>query len=331
MKHVIESWSGVDNVSRYNHQTGYIDIYTPHALIQIAGFIKYKMKDDIIVYRGQTRDYGELEPSLYRNKKGSRLSDMSSKRRTSDLKIIIDELDKRHAFLDAVDKYYYEAILQHYGFKTRYIDFVDNIWVALVFSSLSWHSNKYNKQDELMHFDNKGYGYIYVLSAGKKNSDIDNIVKTDKLYEVVDLRKSIPSLYLRPHAQHGILIKKNPIRNRLTTSKTNMYNDIIAKLRIRKTTIIKWINNSKLLTPEFLFPSTYFDDGYSRLSERNIMELYNELLSSNKLNYKSLQDVVDGFGCVKRYTYDGTRSDYNHLFTLCGYRNKKRNNLKCGR
>ena len=98
-----------------------------------------------------------------------------------------------------------------------------------------------------MHFDNKGYGYIYVLSAGKKNSDIDNIVKTDKLYEVVDLRKSIPSLYLRPHAQHGILIKKNPIRNRLTTSKTNMYNDIIAKLRIRKTTIIKWINNSKLL------------------------------------------------------------------------------------
>ncbi|MGF0011235.1 hypothetical protein ACQRCJ_11995, partial [Desulfovibrio sp. SGI.102] len=102
MKHVIESWSGVDNVSRYNHQTGYIDIYTPHALIQIAGFIKYKMKDDIIVYRGQTRDYGELEPSLYRNKKGSRLSDMSSKRRTSDLKIIIDELDKRHAFLDAV-------------------------------------------------------------------------------------------------------------------------------------------------------------------------------------------------------------------------------------
>ena len=52
---------------------------------------------------------------------------------SSDLKIIIDELDKRHAFLDAVDKYYYEAILQHYGFKTRYIDFVDNIWVALVF------------------------------------------------------------------------------------------------------------------------------------------------------------------------------------------------------
>lgn len=163
----------------------------------------------------------------------------------------------------------------------------------------------------------------YILSAGQKNSDINNIIKTDKLYEVVDLRKSIPSLYLRPHAQHGILIKKIPIRGRATTSQTNMYNDIIAKLRIRKTTIIKWINNLKLLTPEFLFPSTYFDDGYSRLLERNIMELYNDLLLSNKLDYKSLQNVIDEFGCVKRYTYDGTRSDYNYLFNLCGYRNKK--------
>lgn len=323
MKHIIESWSGVDNVSKYNRRTGCIDIYTPHALIQIAGFIKYKMKNDIIVYRGQTRDYGVLEPSLYRNKKGNRLGNTSSKRKTSDLHVIIDELDRRNAFLGAVDKYYYEAILQHYGFKTRYIDFVDNIWVALVFSSLSWHSNEYNKQDELMYFNNKGYGYIYILSAGKKNSDINDNIKTDKLYEVIDLRESIPSLYLRPHAQHGILIKKIPIRNRLTTSQTDMYNDIIAKLRIRKTTIIKWINNSKLLTPEFLFPSTYFDDGYSRLLERNIMELYSDLLSSNKLKYKTLQDVIDGFGCVKRYTYDGTKSDYNYLFNLCSYRNKK--------
>lgn len=310
MDRIIKLWVGSDNISKYNKEDGYVDIYTPHALIQIAGFIKYKMKDDIIVYRGQTNDYGVLEPSLYRGKGGCRITDSFSNRKTNDLNIIIEELARQQAFLKSVDKYYYESILQHYGFKTRYIDFVDNIWVALVFSSLSWLSNRYNKLDELMYFDNKDYGYVYILSAGKIKNGRGNATKTDKLYEIIDLRKYLPSMYLRPHAQHGILIKKCTSKNRLTTLKTNMYDDIVVKLRIRKTTVIKWINNSKLLTPEFLFPSTYFDDGYSRLSERNIVELYDDLLSSNRLDYSSAQNVLNEFGCIKRYTYDGTTSDY---------------------
>lgn len=154
---------------------------------------------------------------------------------------------------------------------------------------------------------------IYVLSAGKIiniNNCINQAIQTDKLYEVVDLRKCIPSMYLRPHAQHGILIKKLTRRNRLTTSKTNMYSDIVVKLRVCKKTIIKWINNSKLLTPEFLFPSMYFDDGYARLSERDIIKIYSDLLVLDKINYRFVENVIDEFGCVKRYTYDGTTSDY---------------------
>lgn len=313
MDNIIKAWIGSDNISKYNEEDGYIDICTPHALTQIAGFIKYKMKDDIIVYRGQTGDYGVLEPSLYRGEKGRRISNNPAKRKTDNLNIIIEELARQHAFFNAVDKYYYEAILQHYGFKTHYIDFVDNIWIALIFSSLTWRCNKYNKFDEVMYFDNKGYGYIYILSAGKiigMNNFINQTIQTDKLYEVIDLRKCIPSLYLRPHAQHGILIKKLTRRNRLTTSKTNMYSDIIVKLRICKKTVVKWINNSKLLTPEFLFPSTYFDDGYSRLSERDIIKIYNDLLLSDRIKYKFVENVINDFGCVKRYTYDGTTSDY---------------------
>lgn len=306
---MIKSWVGADNISRYNNDCDCVDIFTPHALIQIAGFVKYRMKDCIIVYRGQTDDYSTLEPSLYRGKRGTLLTHSFRNRKTTELKTIIAELNKKNAFLESVEERYCEPILQHYGFKTRYIDFVDNIWVSLVFSSLSWCPNKYNSVDELMYFDDKDYGYVYILSAGKKCDDVDGVIITDKSYEVIDLRKSLPSIYLRPHAQHGILIRKVPSRS-LTTSKTDMYNDIVVKLRIIKTTVIKWINNSKLLTPEFLFPSTYFDDGYSRLAERDIVELYKNLLSQGKLKYKSVKDVFDEFGCVKRYTYDGTVSDY---------------------
>ena len=305
----IESWVGADNISKFNKKSGYVDIFTPHALIQIAGFVKYKMKDDMIVYRGQADDYGTLEPSLYRSKEGV-LTDMVRNKRTRELNIIIDELSRAGAFFESVNSDCYESILQHYGFKTHYIDFVDNIWIALVFSSLSWCSNRYNNIDELMYFDDSDYGYIYILSAGKIQSPQNDIVRTDKMYEVIDLRRTLPSLYLRPHAQHGLLIKRFSQKNKLTTSKTNMYNDIVVKLRIIKTTVVKWINNSKLLTPEFLFPSTYFDDGYSRLAERNVIELYHNLLLCKKLNYQSVKDVLDRFGCVKRYTYDGTMSDY---------------------
>lgn len=53
MDNIIKAWIGSDNISKYNEESGCIDVFTPHALIQIAGFVKYKMKDDIIVYRGK--------------------------------------------------------------------------------------------------------------------------------------------------------------------------------------------------------------------------------------------------------------------------------------
>lgn len=163
MDNIIKAWIGSDNISKYNEESGCIDVFTPHALIQIAGFVKYKMKDDIIMYRGQTSDYGVLKPSLYRGKEGGRISDRSAKRKTDYLNLIIGELAKQYAFFSSVDKYYYESILQHYGFKTHYIDFVDNTWVALIFSSLAWRCNGYNRFDELMYFDDKGYGDICIV------------------------------------------------------------------------------------------------------------------------------------------------------------------------
>ncbi len=54
----------------------------------------------------------------------------------------------------------------------------------------------------------------------------------------------------------------------------------------------------------------YFDDGYARLSERDIIKIYSDLLVLDKINYRFVENVIDEFGCVKRYTYDGTTSDY---------------------
>ena len=312
IKKTIESWTATDNISKFNKKDGCIDVYTPHALIQIAGYIKHIMKENIIIFRGQTKDYDNLKPALYRNNKSDKTFSYKISQKTKELLVIIDAIKKYDFFVNGTDEEYFEAILQHYGFKTRYIDFVDNIWVALVFSSLSWRENVISNIDELSYFDDDGYGYIYILCAGKMLEENNCIVNTNKEYEIIDLRKCVPSIYLRPHAQHGILIKKIPQRGRLTTAKVDMHSDIIAKIRISKSTTIRWINNSKLLTPEFLFPSTYFDGGYSQLSSIDIKNIYNELITMKKIPYRSVKDVFSMFGAIKRYTYDGTSSDYNH-------------------
>ena len=313
MENKLECWAGSDNVSKFNKKDGYIDIYTPHALIQLAGYIKYIMRDEIVVYRGQTKDYDTLEPALCRTMdKGKRISDEFQVRKVRELNLVIDELAKQQAFVPGVEREFYEAILQHYGFKTQYIDFVDNIWVALVFSSLSWLCNSSSVLEELSYFDNEEYGYIYILSAGKV-TEAGATIYTDKSYEVVDLRKCLPSLYLRPHAQHGILIKKFSRKGNKTTPKTNMYDDIIAKIRIPKASTIKWINNSKVLTPDFLFPSAYFDIGYSYLAERDINNIYKKLLDDKVIKYSSVNGAIKELGGIKRYTYDGTTSDYLQL------------------
>ena len=106
----------------------------------------------------------------------------------------------------------HEPLLQHYGIKTTWIDIVDNIWVALWFSV--FESFSAGENNEFVHLDMRkpsvdspfGYLLLLVVSENRRLTPVRGMVKGTNT-EVVDLRVAAPSVFLRPHAQHGLLLR----------------------------------------------------------------------------------------------------------------------------
>ena len=100
-------------------------------------------------FRGQARLYGSLAPSLLR---GARDGPPTVKRRAR-LATLLKDIDADKQALRAVDPECREALLQHYGIRTTWIDVVDNIWVALWFAC---HRAKgIGKMNDYLHFEKR--------------------------------------------------------------------------------------------------------------------------------------------------------------------------------
>lgn len=105
------------------------------------------------------------------------------------------------------------------------------------------------KNDPL--FDDTEYAYIYVIG-------IDDTCQT------IDLRSSMPSIFLRPHMQHGVLYR---LKGTTITRPKDYYTSIKAIVRIHLDDALAWLGNSGLVERDCLFPSPYYDFGYKILLE----------------------------------------------------------------
>lgn len=82
---------------------------------------------------------------------------------------------------------------------------------------------------------------------------------------VIDLRVSTPSIFLRPHAQHALLMKPkiNDTCNDIDLSKY-----IVHIIKVSVNDAYDWIGRGRLLTAENIYPSPLFDQGYGILLEQ---------------------------------------------------------------
>ncbi len=199
-----------------------LHVSTSHALIQAAGYLKYVagQENKSIYFRGQAKLYNALIPSLFRG-----ISSQSAQtNRISALKLAITEILSKNALLRSFGAYAHEPLLQHYGLKSSWIDLVDNVWVALWFACHNAHSSGF--LGEYLHFERRDPTknsktslppYVYILLVAADNTALDG--RTPGLYkgsntELIDLRVACPSLFLRPHAQHGVLFRMRGGENR---------------------------------------------------------------------------------------------------------------------
>lgn len=258
--HVVDAKSGVQ----------VLHVRTPHALTQAAGYLKYVRAKEFgkgVFYRGQTGLYSALGPSLLRGLKDG--SEAVAKRRKL-LKDLLKRLDAPAGPLRAVAPECREAVLQHYGIRTTWLDVVDNLWVALWFAC---HEAQVAPWPEgYLHFEKRvqrglhGAEYCYVLlveSAYFQPVPGQPGRYSDQLTETIDLRVAAPSHFVRPHAQHGMLVRRLSKKSQLPGCD---FSSLLAGIiRVDLADALDWLGSAATLTSHSLFPPAFYDYGYREL------------------------------------------------------------------
>lgn len=119
------------------------EITSYHALIQFIGYAKYLNRKVGNVYlSGQHLIHDTLKPSIFRavSTNGGFL------KRNIYIHNFIKECAKGIPVFNELDDIVREPLLQHYGIGTRWIDLVDNVWVAIWFGSYAWHTAVFGRE-----------------------------------------------------------------------------------------------------------------------------------------------------------------------------------------
>ncbi|MGV2964872.1 FRG domain-containing protein [Paenibacillus sp. AGC30] len=223
MSKIFEGWKHRDALQDENkkyiefdcgHKAPIFKVNSIHALNTLVGYCKHIYQEDGNIYfRGQTSLYGSMKPSLYRGI--TTFKPLS--RRQEKLNSLIRETSSKMRLLNKMDHKLIAPLIQHYGIQTDWLDLVDNLWVALWFSIHEYIRPESNKRHEYVRRISKQSGstYLYLMlsDAVERHSKIPGYYKGN-ISEIVDLRAAAPSVFLRPHNQHAILLRKKCKYNR---------------------------------------------------------------------------------------------------------------------
>jgi hypothetical protein len=120
------------------------EITTYHSLIQYIGYAKFLNRSYGNVYlRGQENLYKTLVPSVFR---GCSKNQAGFITRSKHINLIVKKCSEKISWFNDLYELSKEPLLQHYGFKTRWIDLVDNVWIALWFGLHNWNTRCFDRE-----------------------------------------------------------------------------------------------------------------------------------------------------------------------------------------
>jgi hypothetical protein len=281
------NWHGTTIVRRGNAHV--IAIKEPTSLAQVIGWLKFTSEGGDVVFRGQASLHADMLPSGARGRSARGLSTLNRH-----LREYIDSLygapcrcigqpryASQHECLErsgggragtSVASGTYRAVveplLQHYGLRTRWIDVVDNVWVALWFGchrQVSRGRYAYHLKRSVPQEGADAKVYIAAVDTGPLvSTSIPGYRISDSL-RVADLRYSVPSYYLRPHAQHGLLVAPRSVTP--APQSYSMAASFGYYIEIGLGDALDWLGSGVMTSAHSLFPSAVHDEGYRRLTE----------------------------------------------------------------
>ena len=240
----------------------------PHVLIQAAGYLKHvrASSNKSVYFRGQRTLYPTIPPTLYRGLKTPNARD----KRDAEMQLLLKRIRKQKVIFRAVADHAQEPLLQHYGLKTRWLDVVDNVWIALWFACHSAHA--FGSHGQYLHFEKRvprhlkvdeRFAYILLLeSASTPNTKLGPGCFQDAESATIDLRVAAPSQFVRPHAQHGLVVKALDKNGR---APIDFWPILAGIIRVDLEDALEWLGGGDLLNVHALFPPPPYDFGYQEI------------------------------------------------------------------
>lgn len=239
-----------------------------YSLTQAVGYAKFLNGSSHDVFlRGQSVLYQRLYPSLFRQVQSAR----GMKRAMTCLSQFIAACRTNQVAFNDVPDDAHEPLLQHYGIRTKWIDLVDNLWVALWFGCHTCQVDRTGR--DYVHFyarhkndgNNASLFYILLVATDATQEDkwCPGFKKGPSTY-VMDLRKACPSMFLRPHAQHAVLARH---KNLDQYDDADLMDQVCGILEVTVENGLSWLGSGNLLSVSNLFPPANYDYGYQRLLE----------------------------------------------------------------
>jgi hypothetical protein len=236
-----EQWNQID----YDANEAVLCLPSPQILAAFAGYLKKKLHGKVY-FRGEKKHYCTTIPSLYRT--ATTDDDLLIR------KFAFDCLVKKLSTFMKQSRFRqnnFSAALQHYGICSPWVDLVDNIFVALWFG-------EYESETD--------YAYIKFFTI-------------DKELIFCDLRKSLTSLSLRPHCQHGISVM-GKFKPTLESVDIKKYQVAIVKIPNSK---LSSGNACSYLTEEFMFPNEKLDNTLKILKGKKMGKILEEVEDECKI------------------------------------------------
>jgi hypothetical protein len=216
---------------------------------QLANFVAFcKARGRRIYLRGHNSSHSQLLPTLFRGRSDHQALWTAYNAFIRDLSITVKgtRFTRRN----------FGAVLQHYGFRTPWLDVVDDLHVAIWFAL-----NKCDRLDD---------GSITYRRAVGKHGWI-TLIAAPRGVCVQDLRETQSSRNTRCHVQQGFSIAMQHDGVEGHVSNQDFARCAVARVRIPNAE--RWCLTGFRASQSYLFPIQAIDDTYAKLSSPDVTSL----------------------------------------------------------
>jgi FRG domain len=255
----------------------HLEIDHPGGVTRLIGEAKRQVEPDRVYLRGQVQQHDAMLASLFRGENAD-----SETRREAER--VLTERLRREIPVKRFDCADLSALLQHYGFRTSWLDAVDNLFVAAWFAT---NEVKVTADSFIEIFpSSRNYGWLFLIASRAGSERLRH----------VDLRIKHHPLSSRPHVQHGISLARRE------STDFDLRDFVIGTVRFPTGS---YTTTGALFESSFLFPSPDADHTLQLLVKHRV----NDIAAAIEKQYRLPKGALGRVSQLRPAAQDSTLRD----------------------